>query len=29
VVDEWCSASKVETAAEVYRVLLDRWCSGG
>jgi len=29
VVDEWCLASKVETAAEVYRVLLDRWCSGG
>jgi succinyl-diaminopimelate desuccinylase len=29
VVDEWCSTSKIETAAEVYRVLLDRWCSGG
>jgi len=29
VVDEWCSTSKVEKAAEVYRVLLDRWCSAG
>ncbi|SCK46109.1 M20 family metallopeptidase [Streptomyces sp. WMMB 322] len=26
VVDEWCSASKVEAAAEVYRRLFDRWC---
>jgi succinyl-diaminopimelate desuccinylase len=29
VVDEWCSAAKVEAAAEIYRVLLDRWCAGG
>jgi succinyl-diaminopimelate desuccinylase len=28
VVDEWCSASKVEAAAEVYRQLVDRWCGG-
>ncbi|MBA2950606.1 M20/M25/M40 family metallo-hydrolase [Streptomyces himalayensis] len=28
VVDEWCSASKVEAAVEVYRQLVDRWCSG-
>jgi succinyl-diaminopimelate desuccinylase len=25
--DEWCSASKVDTAVEVYAVLLDRWCT--
>jgi len=25
--DEWCSASKVDTAVEVYAVLLDRWCA--
>jgi succinyl-diaminopimelate desuccinylase len=27
VVDEWCSATRVEAAAEVYRALLDGWCS--
>ena len=26
VVDEWCSADKVEAAVEVYGALLDRWC---
>jgi len=25
--DEWCSASRVDTAVEVYAVLLDRWCT--
>lgn len=25
--DEWCSASRVDTAVEVYAVLLDRWCA--
>jgi succinyl-diaminopimelate desuccinylase len=29
VVDEWCSAERVEQAAEVYGVLLDRWCAAG
>ena len=29
VVDEWCSASRVEAAVEVYAVLLDRWCRQG
>ena len=28
VVDEWCSAAKVEAAVEVYSSLLDRWCVG-
>jgi succinyl-diaminopimelate desuccinylase len=27
VVDEWCSASKVDAAVDVYRALLDRWCA--
>jgi succinyl-diaminopimelate desuccinylase len=27
VVDEWCSADRVEQAAEVYAALLDRWCA--
>ena len=27
VVDEWCSASAVETSVEVYSALLDRWCA--
>lgn len=27
VVDEWCSATKVEAAAEVYAALLDGWCT--
>lgn len=27
VVDEWCSASAVETSVEVYLALLDRWCA--
>lgn len=26
VVDEWCSASRVEVAVEVYTALLDTWC---
>ncbi len=26
VVDEWCSASKVEAAVEIYRHLFDGWC---
>lgn len=26
VVDEWCSATKVEAAVEVYAALLRRWC---
>lgn len=26
VVDEWCSAARVQTAVEVYTALLDRWC---
>lgn len=26
VVDEWCSAAKVEAAVEIYRNLFDRWC---
>lgn len=26
VVDEWCSAQRVEQAVEVYSALLDRWC---
>ncbi|OEV31505.1 hypothetical protein AN219_04505 [Streptomyces nanshensis] len=26
VVDEWCSASKVEAAVEIYRRLFDGWC---
>ena len=25
--DEWCSASAVDAAVEVYAVLLDRWCA--
>lgn len=25
--DEWCSASRVDAAVEVYAALLDRWCS--
>jgi succinyl-diaminopimelate desuccinylase len=29
VVDEWCSASKVDTAVEVYAALLERWCAAG
>lgn len=28
VVDEWCSASKIEAAVEIYRQLFDRWCHG-
>lgn len=28
VVDEWCSAARVELAVEVYVDLLDRWCGG-
>ncbi|MGH3323325.1 MAG: M20 family metallopeptidase [Streptomyces sp.] len=28
VVDEWCSASKVEAAVEIYRQLFDQWCRG-
>lgn len=27
VVDEWCSAARVEAAVEVYRAVLDRWCA--
>jgi succinyl-diaminopimelate desuccinylase len=27
VVDEWCSASKVEAAVDVYSALLDGWCA--
>jgi len=27
VVDEWCSAQRVEQAAVVYRELLERWCA--
>jgi succinyl-diaminopimelate desuccinylase len=26
VVDEWCSAAKVEAAVEIYRHLFDGWC---
>ena len=29
VVDEWCSASKVEAAVDVYAALLERWCAAG
>jgi succinyl-diaminopimelate desuccinylase len=29
VVDEWCSAERVEQATEVYTALLDRWCAVG
>jgi succinyl-diaminopimelate desuccinylase len=29
VVDEWCSASKVDAAVEVYSSLLERWCAAG
>jgi succinyl-diaminopimelate desuccinylase len=29
VVDEWCSASRVETAVDVYAALLDGWCAPG
>jgi succinyl-diaminopimelate desuccinylase len=29
VVDEWCSAERVEHAVEVYATLLDRWCAVG
>lgn len=29
VVDEWCSASKVEASVEVYRRLFDGWCRSG
>ncbi|GAB2932003.1 M20 family metallopeptidase [Rhodococcus aerolatus] len=25
--DEWCSATRVDTAVELYAVLLDRWCA--
>ena len=28
VVDEWCSAAKVEAAVDVYAALLDGWCAG-
>ena len=28
VVDEWCSAARVEAAVQVYAALLDRWCAG-
>lgn len=28
VVDEWCSASKVDTAVDVYSALLHHWCAG-
>ncbi len=28
VADEWCSATKVDAAVEVYAHLLDRWCAG-
>jgi succinyl-diaminopimelate desuccinylase len=28
VVDEWCSASRVEAAVEVYSALLESWCTG-
>jgi succinyl-diaminopimelate desuccinylase len=28
VVDEWCSAERVEAAVEVYAALLDAWCAG-
>lgn len=28
VVDEWCSARRVEEAVEVYAAVLDRWCRG-
>lgn len=28
VVDEWCSASRVDAAAEIYRRLFDGWCRG-
>jgi succinyl-diaminopimelate desuccinylase len=29
VVDEWCSATKVEAAVDVYAALLDGWCAPG
>ncbi len=29
VVDEWCSAAKVDAAVEVYTALLERWCAAG
>lgn len=28
VVDEWCSARRVEEAVDVYAGILDRWCRG-
>lgn len=29
VVDEWCSARRVEEAVELYAAVLDRWCAQG
>ena len=29
VVDEWCSATKVEAAVEIYAAMLDGWCAPG
>ena len=29
VVDEWCSAARVEAAVDVYSALLDSWCAVG